>query len=148
MIFGFFPISSSEASSSWKYQPENCKLCFETKSTKLYSKMLLVKSSENGFVFLPVFYLIMWLMKVSKSFGKLAILKIWELISLGSVKTHFGKLMMHFAGMTRFFCCYYVVALDPIKILTLKGPQNDSLNLSFVKDVNVLAKEMAKNGNL
>ena len=26
------------------------KLCFETKSTKLYSKLLLVKSSENTFV--------------------------------------------------------------------------------------------------
>ena len=57
------------------------KLCFETKSTKLYSKILLVKSSENSFVFLPVFYLIMWLMKALKNFGKIAILKIWELIS-------------------------------------------------------------------
>ena len=51
------------------------KLYFETKSTKLYSKMLLVKSSENNFVFLPVFYLIMWLMKALKNFGKIAILK-------------------------------------------------------------------------
>ena len=37
------------------------KLCFETKSTKLFSKMLLVKSSDDNFIFLPVFYLIMWL---------------------------------------------------------------------------------------
>ena len=39
------------------------KLCFETKSTKLYSKMLLVKSSEDNFVFSPAFYQIMCFMK-------------------------------------------------------------------------------------
>ena len=54
------------------------KLCFETKSTKLFSKMLLVKSSDDNFIFLPVLYLIMWLMKASKNFGKIAILKIWS----------------------------------------------------------------------
>ena len=46
------------------------------KSTKLYSKILLVKSSENNFIFLPAFYLIMCLMKASKNFGKTDILKI------------------------------------------------------------------------
>ena len=51
------------------------KLCFETKSTKIYSKMLLVKSSENKFVFSPAFYLIMCFMKAPKNFGKRAILK-------------------------------------------------------------------------
>ena len=71
------------------------KVCFETKSTKLYSKMILVKRSENNFVFLPVFYLIIWLMKTSKNFGKITILKTLELISLGGVKPHFGKLMIH-----------------------------------------------------
>ena len=43
---------------------------------------------------LPVFYLIMWVMKAPKSFGKIAILKIWELIFIGGVKTHFGKLAL------------------------------------------------------
>ena len=52
-----------------------------------------------------------------------------------------------FAGMTIFFCCNYVLALDPIKILTHLGPQNDGLNLSFVKDVNIVAKKMAQNGH-
>ena len=52
------------------------KLCFETKSTKLYSKMLLVKSPANKFVFSPAFYLIMCFMKAPKNFGKRAILKI------------------------------------------------------------------------
>ena len=37
--------------------------CFETKSTKLYSKMLLVKSSDDNFVFSPAFYQIMCFMK-------------------------------------------------------------------------------------
>ena len=65
--------------------------------TKVYSKILLMKSSGSNFIFLPVFYLIMWVMKSSKNFGKIVILKIWELISLGGAKTHFGKLVvMHF----------------------------------------------------
>ena len=34
-----------------------------------------------------------------------------------------------------------------IKILTLKAPQSDGLNLSFVKDFNVIAKKMARNGH-
>ena len=40
-----------------------------------------------------------------------------------------------------------VVAFDPIKILTLKAPQSDGLNLSFLKDSNVVAKKMARNGH-
>ena len=55
-------------------------LCTKNRN-QLYSKILLVKGSENNFNFLPVFYLIMWLMKVSKNFGKIAILKILKLIS-------------------------------------------------------------------
>jgi hypothetical protein len=40
--------------------------------------------------FLPVFHLIMCLMKAQKSFGKIAILK-----------THFGKLDLKFSGMKK-----------------------------------------------
>ena len=36
------------------------------------------------------------------------------------------------------------IMLYPIKILTHSAPQNDSLNLSFVKDVNVVAKKWQK----
>ena len=54
----------------------------------------LVKSSENCFILVPVFYLIMCLMKALKNFEKIAILKIWELVSLGGGKTHFGKLAL------------------------------------------------------
>ena len=66
------------------------------KSTKLYPKILLVKSSENNFIFLPAFYLIMCLMKALKNFGKIAILKIWESAGfLKGVKTHFGKIALN-----------------------------------------------------
>ena len=69
------------------------KLCFETKMTKVFSKILLIKSSRNNFIFLPVICL-MYFMKSSKNFGKKAILKTWELISLGGVKTYFGKVAL------------------------------------------------------
>ena len=52
------------------------KLWSEMNRTWVSHKILLMKSSGNHFVFLPVFYL-----KASKNFGKIAILKIWELIS-------------------------------------------------------------------
>ena len=66
----------------------------EMKMTKVFSKISLVKSSKNNFIFLPVFYLIMCLMKAQKNFGKIAILKTWELVSLGGAKTHFGKIAL------------------------------------------------------
>ena len=49
--------------------------------TQLYSKILLEKSSENGFIFLPAFYLIMCLLKAKKNFENIAILKTRELVS-------------------------------------------------------------------
>ena len=45
------------------------------------------------------------------------------------------------------FNCYYVVAFDPIKMLTLKAPQSDGLNLSFVEDFGAVNKKMARNGH-
>ena len=41
---------------------------------------------------------------------------------------------------------FYVINFEPIEVQTCSAPQNDSLNLSFVKDVSVVAKKMAKNG--
>ena len=49
-----------------KCQPGVGKLCFEMKMTIVISKILLVKSSET--IFLPVFHLIMCLMKALKNF--------------------------------------------------------------------------------
>ena len=68
-------------------------LCIK-KQTKVYSNFLFIKSSRNNFIFLPVFYLVMFLMKAQKNFGKIAILKKGELVSLGGAKTHFGKIAL------------------------------------------------------
>ena len=40
---------------------------------------------------------------------------------------------------------HFVVAFDPIKISTHYAPQNDRWNLSFVKDICVVAKKMTTN---
>ena len=49
----------------------------EMKMTKVFSKISLIKSSKNNFIFLPAFYLIIWLMTSSNNFEKTSILKIW-----------------------------------------------------------------------
>ena len=41
---------------------------------------------------------------------------------------------------------FYVVAFDPIEFLTCYTPQNDHLNLIFVKDIHAVCKEMTRNG--
>ena len=41
---------------------------------------------------------------------------------------------------------FHVVAFEKIKIQTCKILQNDRLNLSSVKDINVVGKEMTRNG--
>ena len=41
------------------------------------------------------------------------------------------------------FC---VITFEQIKIQTHLAPQNDRLNLSFVKDINEVGKKMARNG--
>ena len=45
-------------------------------NTNLNSIFCLIKSSEIVFIFLPAFYLIIWLMASPKNFEKIAILKI------------------------------------------------------------------------
>ena len=40
----------------------------------------------------------------------------------------------------------YVVAFDPNQIQTCSALQNDGLNLSFVKNINVACEEMTRNG--
>ena len=66
-------------------------LCMK-RETKVTPEFLLVKSSENDFIFLPAYYLIIWLMKAKKNFEKIAILKTQGLVSFWGVKTHFGKM--------------------------------------------------------
>ena len=50
----------------------------------------MVKHSDF-LIFLPAYSLIMWFMRSSKNFEKIAILKISELVSFWSVKTYFSK---------------------------------------------------------
>ena len=104
----------------WRVQSGWCclrnrpKLWLEMNQTKVSPKNLLMKSSGNN----SIFYLVMWNMQASKNLGKKAILKIWELISLGGVKTHLGKLALKCCTFRRekYFNSYYVIAHDPIRI--------------------------------
>ena len=57
------------------------RLLFEMNQTKVLSIFPLVKSSKKHLIFLPAFYLIICLMKSPRNFEKIAILKIWQLIS-------------------------------------------------------------------
>ena len=41
---------------------------------------------------------------------------------------------------------FFVVNFEPIEMQTHSAPQNDHVNLSFVKDSNVDGKKMARNG--
>ena len=70
------------------------KLWSETNRIKGSLDILSTKSSESNLIFLTVFYLIIWVMEALKNLGKIFILKTWELISLGGVKTHFGKVAL------------------------------------------------------
>ena len=44
------------------------------------------------------------------------------------------------------FLGFCVIKFVPIKIKTHKAPQNDRLNLSFVKDVHIIGEKMARSG--
>jgi hypothetical protein len=41
---------------------------------------------------------------------------------------------------------FYVITSEPIEVQTRSVPQNDRLNLSFVKYIKVVVKKMARNG--
>ena len=53
------------------------------------------------------------------------------------------KAFVVFAG---FFFAFCVITIVPIMIQTCLAPQNDRLNLSFVKDFHMVGKKMARNG--
>ena len=50
-----------------------------------------MKVQKYIWFFLPAFYLLLCLMKSLKNFEKIAILKIWQLVSFWGVKMHFGE---------------------------------------------------------
>ena len=89
--------------------------------TQQCSKILLVKNSENDFIFLYAFYLIICLMKPKKKFEKIAILKTREVVSFWSrcqksLRRNTPKMMYFKARKNTDFSQYFVVACDPIKI--------------------------------
>ena len=43
------------------------------------------------------------------------------------------------------FLAFYAIAIEPIKLQTHSASQNDRLNLSFVKAINVVARKMTRN---
>ena len=63
------------------------------KSTKLYSKMLFVKSSENNLIFLAAFYLYVSHERL-KEFCKNSHFENMRAGFLKGVKIHFGKLAL------------------------------------------------------
>ena len=62
------------------------------KKDNFLSYFLFSKKFRKCLILLLAFYLIMWLMKSSKSSGKIAILEIWQLAFFWGVKTYFGIL--------------------------------------------------------
>jgi hypothetical protein len=60
---------------------EGSRFLFEMNQTKGFFKIFINEKFRNDFISLPVFYLIMCLMKAPKNFEKIAILKIWRLVS-------------------------------------------------------------------
>ena len=85
-------------------------------------------------------------MKASKYFGKIVILKIWELVSLEGAKTHFGKIALK-RCIFRHEKKVFGISFDSIKKQIRQEPQKDCLNLSFVKDFGVVSLKMARNGH-
>ena len=63
------------------------KVCPIENNTNLNSFFCWIKSSIIDFIFLPAFYLIMWLMTSPKNSEKIAILKKWRLVFFWGVKT-------------------------------------------------------------
>ena len=96
-----------------------------------------------------VSYMIMWVMKVSKLFGKIAILKTWELISLGGVKTYFGKVALKWC----IFSNEKNIITDIVSLLLIQSGFRHTKHLkmtiwiSFVKDLYVVDEKMARNGH-
>ena len=68
--------NSSQVFTQIQFRPVFCaKLRLVKKDTKLNQVFCLIKISEIIFIFLPGFYLIIWLMTSPKNFEKIPILK-------------------------------------------------------------------------
>ena len=74
-----------------------------------------------------------------------------------TIAAHYGLKKINRNILTSFFLqnrkkldteknAFCVINFEPIEVQTHLAPQNDRLNLSFVKDINVFGKKVAKNG--
>ena len=124
------------------------RLLFKNKTDIFFPQIFLMKGSKN-FIFLTVLYLIICFMKAPNNFGKIAFLKIWELVSLGGVKTHFGKQWCIFRHEKKIILggsFWQIPLLIQFRIKHTKHLSNDCLNLSFVKEFYVASQRMVRNG--
>ena len=61
---------------------------------------------RNHFLFLPAYSLIIYVMRSPVNFEKIAILKIWQLVTFIGGKTHFGKTVLKLCiFMHEKYCC-------------------------------------------
>ena len=86
------------------------------KGHNLLSYFLLSEKFRKCFILLPTFYLVMWLMKSPKSFEKIAIFKIWQLVFIWGVKTYFGILPLKWWNFRHEKKGFDIIGFDPIKI--------------------------------
>ena len=129
-------VFSSVNSTIWTKRTYNT-CTYSLMSKKLDStivKKSISKKFRKLFFFLSAFYLIICLMKAKKNFEN----------SSHFENTRAGFLLRCQKSLRQNtdFNQYFVVAFDPIKISTHYAPQNDCWNLSFVKEIYVLAKKM------
>ena len=68
------------------------KVCPIENNTNLNSIFCVIKSSKFDLIFLPAFYLIMWLMTSPKNFEEIPILKKWQLVFFWGFKTYLGEI--------------------------------------------------------
>ena len=86
------------------------KVCPIENNTNLNSIFCLMKSSRINFIFLPAFYLIMWLMTPPNRFEKIAILKKWQMVFYWGVKNYFGAMPLKsciFRHESFYLCQYF-----------------------------------------
>ena len=100
-------------------------LCAKKTESTIFKNCINKKFRKQFYLFLIVLYLIMWLMKALKNFGKIAVLKIWELVFLGGVKTSYYQPYGNDFQATRniYSPCFWKIA--GIFLLFLKTCQNN-----------------------
>ena len=87
--------STSEINSDWK------------RIRQKYYQFFINEKFKKNFICLPVFYLLMCLMKPSKNFEKISIFEMWQLVSFWGVKIHFGEIPLKRYIFRNVFFCFF-----------------------------------------